>query len=100
MKVKCVKAFSWEIVLLSTGIPTMLMIRSLRADIAHFNSRAISNDLLAETGWILVCDDVFWLLEPEKPAPFVTIVCSGIQLLLTTLVTICERIGDVSVYLI
>lgn len=99
MKVKCVKAFSWEIVLLSTGIPTMLMIRSLRADIAHFNSRAISNDLLAETGWILVCDDVFWL-EPGKLKSLVSIVCPGIQLLLTTLVTICERIGDVSVYLI
>lgn len=67
-----------------TGMVAMIMVRALRADIAHYNrvlTEAEREEQQEDTGWKLVCYDVF---RPPQNAPmlFCIMTGSGMQLLL------------------
>lgn len=71
----------------------MIMVRTLRRDIARYN--AGENDSLAgldetieETGWKLVHGDVF--RPPPHPRLFAAVIGSGIQIFCMALITICK----------
>ncbi|CAL7935912.1 unnamed protein product [Xylocopa violacea] len=79
------------VILFLSGILTMIMVRTLRRDIARYN--AGENDSLAgldetieETGWKLVHGDVF--RPPPHPRLFAAVIGSGIQIFFMALITI------------
>lgn len=65
----------------------MIMIRTLRRDIARYNTDDNYEDTLEETGWKLVHGDVF--RPPKNPRLFAAVVGSGIQIFFMALITIC-----------
>ena len=68
----------------------MIIIRTLRRDIARYNNMEESaEEALEETGWKLVHGDVF--RPPRYPRLFASIIGSGIQILGMALVTICKE---------
>ncbi|XP_041968670.1 transmembrane 9 superfamily member 4 isoform X2 [Aricia agestis] len=69
-----------------SGILTMIMIRTLRQDIARYNSDENIEDMIEETGWKLVHGDVF--RPPPKRMLFAAVIGSGIQVFLMALITI------------
>ncbi|KAL1457529.1 hypothetical protein WDU94_007747 [Cyamophila willieti] len=70
-----------------SGILTLIMIRTLRRDIARYNAGDEGIDeVLEESGWKLVHGDVF--RPPRYPRLFVSIIGSGVQIFLMTLVTL------------
>ncbi|CAH0748898.1 unnamed protein product [Diatraea saccharalis] len=69
-----------------SGILTMIMVRTLRRDIARYNSDESIDDMMEETGWKLVHGDVF--RPPPKRMLFAAVIGSGIQVFLMTLITI------------
>lgn len=67
----------------------MIIIRTLRRDIAKYNSIDDSGeDALEESGWKLLHGDVF--RPPRYPRLFASVIGSGIQILGMAVVTICE----------
>lgn len=82
-------SYSW-ILSSRPGVVTMILIRTLRRDIARYNEGdpETLDDVMEETGWKLVHGDVFRL--PRYPRLFVAIVGSGVQILCMTLITLCE----------
>lgn len=79
------------VVLLLSGILTMIMIRTLRRDIARYNagesdSLAGLDEAFEETGWKLVHGDVF--RPPPNPRLFAAVIGSGIQIFFMALITI------------
>lgn len=70
------------------GILTMIMVRTLRRDIAKYNTDDNIEDTLEETGWKLVHGDVF--RPPRHPRLFAAIIGSGIQIFFMALITICK----------
>ncbi|XP_046398998.1 transmembrane 9 superfamily member 4 isoform X2 [Ischnura elegans] len=89
---------SLVVVFFLSGILTMIMVRTLRRDIARYNrdggySPLATQDIsvgleeaIEETGWKLVHGDVF--RPPRHPRLFSSVVGSGIQIFLMALVTI------------
>jgi transmembrane 9 superfamily protein 2/4 len=75
------------IVLFLTVMVAMILIRTLRRDIAHYNDPAAVEDAKEETGWKLVHADVF---RPPKTYPmlFSVFVGTGAQLFLMALATL------------
>lgn len=72
-----------------SGIITMIIIRTLRRDIARYNSMDDSADeALEESGWKLVHGDIF--RPPKYPRLFAALIGSGIQILGMTLITLCR----------
>ncbi|CAG9099149.1 Transmembrane 9 super member 4 [Plutella xylostella] len=69
-----------------SGILTMIMVRTLRKDIAKYNSDDILDDMVEETGWKLVHGDVF--RPPPQRMLFAAVIGSGIQVFLMSLITI------------
>ncbi|XP_061707263.1 transmembrane 9 superfamily member 4 [Cydia pomonella] len=69
-----------------SGILTMIMVRTLRRDIARYNSDESIDDMMEETGWKLVHGDVF--RPPPKRMLFAAVIGSGIQVFLMALITI------------
>lgn len=66
----------------------MIMIRTLRRDIANYNRvLAEPEDVLEETGWKLVHGDVF--RPPQHPRLLAALLGSGVQLFWMILTTIC-----------
>lgn len=63
----------------------MIMVRTLRRDIAKYNTDD-NMDTLEETGWKLVHGDVF--RPPKYPRLFAAVVGSGIQIFFMALITI------------
>ncbi|XP_031838537.1 transmembrane 9 superfamily protein member 4 [Nomia melanderi] len=79
------------VVLFLSGILTMIMVRTLRRDIARYNagesdSLAGLDETIEETGWKLVHGDVF--RPPPNPRLFAAVIGSGIQIFFMTLITI------------
>lgn len=74
---------------LYTGILTMIMVRTLRRDIARYNSDESIDEMMEETGWKLVHGDVF--RPPPRRMLFAAVIGSGIQVFLMALITICEE---------
>lgn len=74
------------IVLFLSGIVSMIMIRTLRRDIARYNKEEEMEDTMEETGWKLVHGDVF---RPPKRAWLLTaFVGSGVQIFFMVLITL------------
>ncbi|KXJ70770.1 hypothetical protein RP20_CCG022554 [Aedes albopictus] len=71
-----------------SGILTMIMVRTLRRDIAKYNTDDSVNieDTLEETGWKLVHGDVF--RPPRHPRLFAAVIGSGIQVFFMAMITI------------
>lgn len=68
------------------GILTMIIVRTLRRDIAKYNKMDEEDETLEETGWKLVHGDVF--RPPQRPKLLVALVGSGIQLFCVTFIVI------------
>ncbi|KAH8328558.1 hypothetical protein KR067_010773, partial [Drosophila pandora] len=77
---------SLVVVFFLSGILTMIMIRTLRRDIARYNTDDNIEDTLEETGWKLVHGDVF--RPPKNTRFFSAIIGSGIQIFFMALITI------------
>lgn len=73
---------------LISGILTMIMVRTLRRDIAKYNADENYDDAMEETGWKLVHGDVF--RPPKYARLFSAIIGSGIQIFFMSLITLCE----------
>ncbi|CAH2104508.1 unnamed protein product [Euphydryas editha] len=69
-----------------SGILTMIIVRTLRRDIARYNSDENIEEMIEETGWKLVHGDVF--RPPPKRMLFAAVIGSGIQIFLMSLITI------------
>lgn len=74
------------VVFFLSGILTMIMIRTLRKDIAKYNADEFFDDAVEETGWKLVHGDVF--RPPRNARLFAAFVGSGIQIFLMALPTL------------
>lgn len=70
------------------GILTMILVRTLRKDIARYNADECIDDAIEETGWKLVHGDVF--RPPKNSKLFAAVIGSGFQIFLMALITICE----------
>lgn len=66
----------------------MIMVRTLRRDIARYNTDDSFEETLEETGWKLVHGDVF--RPPRHPRLFAAVIGSGIQIFFMALITICK----------
>lgn len=69
------------------GILTMIMVRTLRRDIARYNADEGPDEAIEETGWKLVHGDVF--RPPRYSRLFAAVIGSGIQIFFMALITIC-----------
>ena len=65
----------------------MIMVRTLRRDIARYNSDDAIEEALEESGWKLVHGDVF--RPPRHPRLFSAVIGSGIQIFIMSVITIC-----------
>ncbi|CAG5111259.1 Oidioi.mRNA.OKI2018_I69.chr2.g5584.t1.cds [Oikopleura dioica] len=77
------------VVLFLSGILTMIIIRTLRRDIAAYNREDLEEELdeaIEETGWKLVHGDVF--RAPEYPGLLCSLLGSGVQIFCMLLITI------------
>lgn len=70
------------------GILTMIMVRTLRRDIARYNADESLDETIEETGWKLVHGDVF--RPPKYPRLFAAVIGSGIQIFFMALIIICK----------
>ncbi|XP_030377342.1 transmembrane 9 superfamily member 4 [Scaptodrosophila lebanonensis] len=77
---------SLVVVFFLSGILTMIIIRTLRRDIARYNTDDNIEDTLEETGWKLVHGDVF--RPPKNTRLFSAVIGSGIQIFFMAMVTI------------
>lgn len=78
---------SLVIVFLLSGIVAMIMVRTLRRDLAEYNSVEEKEELLEESGWKLVHADV--LRSPPNSTLLATSVGTGMQLLGMAVISIC-----------
>jgi len=86
---------SLVIVLLLSGIVAMIMVRTLRRDLAEYNSIEEKEELLEESGWKLVHADV--LRTPPHPTLLATSVGTGMQILCMAFISIaCAMLGFLS----
>ncbi|XP_019874935.2 transmembrane 9 superfamily member 4 [Aethina tumida] len=69
-----------------SGILTMIMVRTLRRDIAKYNADENFDETIEETGWKLVHGDVF--RPPRNSILFAALIGSGIQIFLMALITL------------
>ncbi|XP_013404987.1 transmembrane 9 superfamily member 4 isoform X2 [Lingula anatina] len=74
------------VVLFLAGILTMIIIRTLRRDIARYNKDEEFEDTLEESGWKLVHGDVF--RPPRHNKLFAALVGSGVQIFCMSFVTV------------
>lgn len=77
---------SVAIVLFLSGILALIIIRTLRRDIARYNKDEEMDDPLEETGWKLVHGDVF--RPPRYPTMLIVCLGSGIQILSMVMIII------------
>lgn len=77
---------SLVVVFFLSGILTMIMVRTLRRDIARYNSDEGIEEALEESGWKLVHGDVF--RPPRYPRLFAAVIGSGIQIFFMAFITI------------
>ncbi|RUS76392.1 hypothetical protein EGW08_015843 [Elysia chlorotica] len=76
------------VVFFLSGILTMIMVRTLRRDIAQYNKDDDLDETIEETGWKLVHGDIF---RPPRLSKLLTsFVGAGIQIFCMALITICK----------
>ena len=78
------------VVFFLAGILSMIIIRSLRRDIAKYNREEEPEEAIEESGWKLVHGDVF--RPPKRIDLFTTLVGSGIQLFTMAFIVIGKSI--------
>lgn len=66
----------------------MIIIRTLRRDIARYNADEGPDEAIEETGWKLVHGDVF--RPPRYSRLFAALIGSGVQICAMTLITLCK----------
>ena len=76
---------SLVIVLLLSGVVAMIIVRTLRKDIAKYNEEDLE-DAVEESGWKLLHGDVF--RPPERNMLLTALLCSGLHLFFLTVVTV------------
>jgi len=74
------------VVFFLSGILTMIIIRTLRRDIAKYNQDEGNDETLEESGWKLVHGDVF--RPPRYPKLFAAVIGSGIQIFCMAVITL------------
>ncbi|XP_064624423.1 transmembrane 9 superfamily member 4-like isoform X2 [Lineus longissimus] len=74
------------VVFFLAGILTMIIVRTLRKDIARYNKDDDIEDTLEETGWKLVHGDVF--RPPRNKKLFVAMIGAGLQIFCMAFITI------------
>lgn len=84
---------SLVVVFFLAGILSMILIRSLRRDIAKYNREDEPEEAIEETGWKLVHGDVF--RPPRQTTFLVVLVGSGIQLFCMSLIIIGKCLNQV-----
>ncbi|XP_018325804.1 transmembrane 9 superfamily member 4 [Agrilus planipennis] len=77
---------SLVVIFFLSGILTMIIIRTLRRDIAKYNADDSIDDAIEETGWKLVHGDVF--RPPRNTRLFAAVIGSGIQISFMTFIII------------
>lgn len=77
---------STVIVLFLTGILAMIIVRTLRRDIANYNKFDDVEEAIEETGWKLVHGDIF--RPPYSPLLLSALIGCGVQLFCMVLITI------------
>jgi len=77
---------SLVVIFFLSGILTMIMVRTLRKDIARYNADECMDEAIEETGWKLVHGDVF--RPPRNTRLFAATIGSGIQIFFMALITI------------
>jgi transmembrane 9 superfamily member 2/4 len=77
---------SLVIVLFLTGMIAMILLRTLRRDIARYNEASMSEEVQEESGWKLVHGDVF--RAPSRGMLLSVLVGSGVQLIFMIIVTL------------
>lgn len=79
---------STVIMLFLTGMVALIMMRTLKKDIALYNEEEMKEDQDDTTGWKLVHGDVF--RTPKHSSLLCSILGSGVQVLAMTLTTVCK----------
>jgi transmembrane 9 superfamily protein 2/4 len=74
------------VVLFLAGILTMIIVRTLRRDIAKYNKLEDDEEAMEESGWKLVHGDVF--RPPVRPRLLAALTGAGIQILSATFIVI------------
>lgn len=74
------------VVIFLSGILTMIMVRTLRKDIARYNRDDDIEETLEETGWKLVHGDVF--RPPKHTKTLASLLGAGMQIFFMALITI------------
>ncbi|XP_062506786.1 transmembrane 9 superfamily member 4-like [Corticium candelabrum] len=77
---------SLVIVLFLSGILAMIMIRTLRKDIAKYNREEDMDEAMEETGWKLVHGDIF--RPPQHSLSLTVLIGSGMHIFMMTLVVL------------
>jgi len=77
---------SLVIVLLLTGMVSMILLRTLRKDIIRYNQIEVQEDLQEDFGWKLVHADVF--RHPPRSAFLAVLIGNGVQLLSMVIITL------------
>lgn len=77
---------SLVVIFFLSGILTMIMVRTLRRDIAKYNAEEGIDEAIEETGWKLVHGDIF--RPPKNSRLFAAVIGSGIQIFFMALITI------------
>jgi len=77
---------SLVVVFFLAGILSMILLRSLRRDIAKYNREDEPEEAIEETGWKLVHGDVF--RPPKRTESLVVLIGSGIQLFTMSFIVI------------
>lgn len=67
---------------------TLIIIRTLRRDIAKYNADDAADEAIEQSGWKLVHGDIF--RPPKYPRLFVATIGSGVQIFFMSLITIRE----------
>lgn len=74
----------------------MIMVRTLRRDIAKYNAEEGIDEAIEETGWKLVHGDIF--RPPKNSRLFAAVIGSGIQIFFMALITICKLLFILHLY--
>ncbi|XP_077991140.1 transmembrane 9 superfamily member 4-like [Glandiceps talaboti] len=74
------------VVFFLAGILTMIIVRTLRRDIARYNKEEDAEDTMEETGWKLVHGDVF--RPPQRKILLSSCIGAGVQIFCMALITI------------
>lgn len=72
------------------GLVALIIVRTLRKDIARYNADDAADEAMEQSGWKLVHGDIF--RPPKYPRLFVATIGSGVQIFLMSLITICKYI--------